>query len=137
MTTDIEILEKFYSLINVAAITGIINGEVWTVVKPVGRELEDIVINTLTNVESNNNRLNVGVVNINVFTKEKADHRPDGVKIKGFLSAVSLALGIDEDSGKGNQVQLNYKVESLKTFRDIDNPLMYFSNIRLNFSHKN
>lgn len=137
MTTDIEILEQFYSLINVTGVTSIISGEVWTVVKPVGRELEDVVINTLTNNESNNNRLNVGVININVFTKEKADHRPDGVKIKSFLSAISLALLIDEDSGKGSQVQLNYKVESQKTFRDNDNPLMYFSNIRLNFSHKN
>lgn len=137
MVTDIDILEKFYQLINVTSVTNLIDGEIWTVVKPVARQFEDVVINALTNSESNNNRLNVGVVNINVFVKEKQDRRPDAIKLKSFISAIHTALNIEVESGKGQYGQLNYKIESQKTFRDNEDPLMYFANIRLNFSHKN
>jgi len=135
MIADFEILGKFYELLNVSSITDIIDGEIWKIVKPVGREFEDIVINTLTNENSNNGHLNTGVVNINSFTFETAGHTPDTLRMQTINNVIIAALNMQ--FGEGNFERLNFRIISQKTFRDNDNPLMFFSNLKISYSFKN
>ena len=135
MVTDSTILGKFYELLNVVGITGIINGEIFKITKPINRQSEDIVIGMLLNDITNNDHMNTGNVNINCFTSANKDHTANTLRIDIILNAVIVALNMV--NAEGNYGQLNFRIASQKTFRDNDDPLMFYSNIKLNFSHKN
>lgn len=135
MITDVKILGTLYTLLNVAGVTGLINGELWKVSKPVDRQLEDIVLNSLTNLNTNNHHLNIGVININSFTRANADHTANTLRLQAIHDAIITALDIV--GGQLTYGLLNGRIEQQKTFRDNDDPLMFFSNIRINFSYKN
>ena len=135
MVTDSVILGKFFELLNVPGVTGTIDGEVFKITKPINRQSEDIVIGILLNNITNNEHMNTGEVNINCFTAANNDHTSNTLRIETILLAVINALNLV--NGEGNHGQLNYRIASQKTFRDYDDPLLFFSNIKLNFSHKN
>ena len=135
MVTDSIILGKFFELINVIGVTGIIGGEVYKITKPIGRQSEDVVINALTNDVIINDHLNTGIININCFVTANKDHTSNTDRIETIVQAVITALGLE--FSEGGSVQLNYQLISQKTFRDYDDPIMFYSNIKLNFSHKN
>jgi hypothetical protein len=134
MITDLEIISKFYQILNIPAITGVITGEIWNLKKPVNRQEEDIVINLLTNNVTSNLHLLTGVANINTFIKANDDHTPNGIRIKEINDLIIAALNIDNNEGSVGL--LTYRLESQKTFRDNDDPTMYFSNLRLKFTLK-
>lgn len=134
MITDIEILGLFYKILNVPAITSIINGEIWKIAKPVGRELEDIVINMLTNSQATSMRFNNGIININSFTIETQTHEPDSLRLKQINDLIISELNFE--NGKSIEGQLDFRLISQKTFRDNDNNLMYYSNLKIEYSYK-
>lgn len=135
MVTDSTILGKFFELINVVGVTGVIGGKVYKITKPVGRQNEDIVIGLLTNDIIINDHLNTGIVNINCFTIANQDHTANTLRLETITQAIITALNIvNSEGGSG---QLNYQLTGQKTFRDFDDPKMFYSNIKLNFSHKN
>lgn len=135
MITDNEILSKFFRLVNVQGVTSVINGKVYIGEKPVARELEDIVIGVLTSKSEFNGELLTGEININCFTKAIGNHTRDARKLNLITQAVITALDLTYD--EGNSGGLHYKLLSQKTFRDFDNPIMFYSNIKMKFSNKN
>jgi hypothetical protein len=133
--TDNEILAKLFKVVNVSPVTSIIDGEVFLGEKPIERTSEDIVIGVLVSKSEFNGSLTTGTVNINCFTKAINNHTRDAKRLNTITGVVITALGLTYD--EGHTGLLNYKFESQKTFRDFDNPSMYYSNIKLRFSHKN
>jgi hypothetical protein len=135
MLTDNEILGLFFKIINVSDITTLISGMVWIGEKPVDRSVEDIVINMLNSKPDFNGELHTGYVNVNCFTKANEFHTRDAARIDTITDAVLIALDIVLNEGHSGA--LHYRLESQKTLRDYDDPTMYYSNIKLKFSHKN
>jgi len=135
MITDNDILSRFFKLINVSSVLDEIDGQVWIGEKPIDREFEDIVINMLTSKQEFNSELMIGIININCFSRMNVQNMRDSARLIALTGFVISALNFA--FGEGSDGPLSYRIESQKTFRDNDNPRMYYSNLKLNFSHKN
>ena len=122
-------------MLNVSTITTLINGKLFIGEKPIARDLEDIVIGVLLSKPEFNGELQVGTVNINCFTKAINNHTRNAARLNEITDAVITVLNLTYNNG--NSGALHYQLESQKTFRDYDDPSMFYSNIKLKFSHKN
>ena len=134
MTTDNSILTTLFKAISTTEVLSVIDGAVFKGEKPLNQTSQDIVINMLDNRSVANDNLKSGVVNINCFCKELSNHTRNSTKLDEITQAVFLALNIV--NGSGNINNLIYEFVSQKTFKDIDDPVMFYSNIRLNFNIK-
>lgn len=90
MVTDIR------SLINIPAITGLINGKVWPTERPAGRAETDFVVNGLA-ITNTPDQIGYGNVNIHVASlTETANGRtysmPDQAKLSALAKAVTPYL---------------------------------------------
>lgn len=134
MENSVSILEKFYTILNVASLTDVITGEVFMSDKPKDREVEDVVINVLSNpdvriTERASARLSLvdGYVNVNIFCKATKSDTPDTLRFK-TLTPIVVGL-IDEQYKEG----IYLSVESDNIFRDTGNSNMFYNNLRINF----
>lgn len=135
MKTDNGILSLFYQKINVSGVTSKIDGKIYKGEKPLNSQKQDIVINILTNDSIANNILQSGVVNINCFCVQDTYTVRNYAKLDEIITAVITALSLT--NGSGGSGQLSYELKSQKAMRDFDDPKMFFSNLRLDFTYKN
>jgi Na+/H+ antiporter NhaB len=135
MIKDNDILALLFKIINVSGITSIITGKVYVGEKPLESIKEDIVIGMLTNKHEANGTLITGEININCFVTAINNHTRNASRLSTITDAVITVLNLSYD--EGHTSTLNYKIVSQKTFRDFDNPSLYYSNIRLKFTYKN
>ena len=135
MVTEDVILTEIYKLLNVTSVTTAIDGKIYKGEKPVNRQLQDIVIGLLTNTKGTLDKIQTGIININIFCKESVYHLRNNTKLNEITASVINALLLFE--GQNDIAAFHIVLDSQKVFRDNDDLEMFYNNIRLDFSYKN
>jgi len=126
MKTVHDIVDVLYAIINVASVTDLLDGEVYRFKKPLNNQLRDITIRPLVN--NQNVDTQSIVVNVNIFAKDLESGIADEANLKPMTEAVVVVL----EAYNSGAVFFKVKINSQLLLDDNEDPLMSYSNLRLN-----
>lgn len=89
MKTTFDAEKEFYKILNVAGVTGNIDGAVYRSSRPINSEKQDVVIVPLG---INGEFVQEGFMNINIYAKDLSDSTPDISKLETITKAVISTL---------------------------------------------
>lgn len=125
MKSSLDVIENTYQLINVTSVTSIISGKVYATGRPSGSQLEDIEINTLSNIPDH---LQQGFLNVNIYAKEIEAGRPNLAK---FKQVIDVLIPILEDARTDDFfIQID---DDKGIFKDNEQDNTYFYNLKLTY----
>lgn len=134
LKTQFDFSARLYTILNVAALTGIITGKVYNTSRPQESRVEDIIIVPLaTDVEN----LSTAIININCY----ADNINIGAlgpavniaKLKQFTNAILLLI----DTYNNAAGKTDYFFMHIENIITIEEPTQSFVNIRVECTYEN
>lgn len=126
MSTNFDVLERLYPLINVPSVNTLIDGKVYKFNKPLNSEKRDIVLSTLPLRDGEEVVVQTGTVFINIY--QKTPTRPNSA----FLNSVTDVIVTRLESYSQATTYMDIEIASQNVFKDQDQPNMSYSSIRLN-----
>jgi len=131
MKTTLEQVDILWQRLTDSPVKAALNGGIYKHIRPVNSSKEDVVINSLPNV---NGDLQQSVCNINIFVPNKAQNlngvqdnsQPDSARLK-VLADLAIAALTDQWGE-----DYNFDIQQSVLIRDDISPSWYY-NIRLNF----
>jgi hypothetical protein len=131
MKTTLELVNIIWQVLTVSPVKEEITGGIFKHIRPLNSEKEDVVINSLPNL---NTDLSQAVVNVNVFVPNKTQNlngaqdtsQPDAARLEELAGMATDAL---EDQWGDDY---NFDVQQSVLIRDEEGGSWYY-NIRLNF----
>lgn len=127
MKTTFDILDEIYPILNVEAVTSLIDGEVCRNNKPLSSELQDVVILPLDN--RNGEVIQPGVFIINCFCKKLNNGLHNETKLIEITDAVISAL---QDYYNTGDPYFYFKIVNQLIFNDNEQKNMSYVSIRIN-----
>lgn len=116
----------FYKLLQVPAITELIDGKIFKGTRPAGRKNEDIVLGCLTHNCSRG--LCSGLFNVNIYCPSLGAGAPNYKMLEAILDKAAPILE------KGVIEGMYYKTENISSvFTDKENPLINYINLRMSY----
>ncbi len=128
MKTTYDVLDHFYTALNVTSVTSLIDGAVWRRKKPLGRELKDIVIVTLP-IKGDEHDVQEGTVVVNIFCPNLDGGTPNETVLNSITDAVIAAI----EAYTAATEYFGTVIVSENTMQDQDVEEMSYSSIRVNF----
>jgi len=131
MKTTLDLVDILWTFLSGSAVKDEITGGIFKHIRPVNSDKEDVVINSLPNV---NKDLAEAVCNVNVFVPNKSQllngvqdkSQPDSARLKELATLLSITL--EDQWGE----DYNFDVQQSVLIRDETSGGWYY-NIRLNF----
>lgn len=130
MKTVTDILDHFYSIVNVATITNIIGGTVYRLEKPKDSESQDIVLRSLSINGNNRGDIQSGTMMVNCFAQ---NHLKTGRPNEVYLDSVTDAVVSVLEGYADTSTYLALDIVSQNILPDEQNEKMCFSNIRVDY----
>ena len=131
LKTSFEILNLIFPILNVANVTSLISGEVYRTRRPVNSDSQDITIQVLSIVETND-VVQEAIVNINIFIKNIRSDDYAGLPDETKLKTVADAVIIELDGYSDTSTYFNFDIIWMNSLPDEDNKKDSYYNIRLN-----
>ena len=129
MKSTFNVLDLFYAALNVVGVTSKIDGRIYRFSKPTSVE-HNAFIKLVPLYIDGDEHLQKGLMNINVFVKNLDENMPNEATLKAVVEAVKTALvGYASTS-----TYFNIDIASENTLADDENPMLSYSNIRVNYS---
>lgn len=132
MKTSFDVLDELYVLLNVTAVTSLINGAVWRRKKPLDRRLQDITISSLD--MRNDENVQPGIVIVNCFCENHPNGLPNETKLKRIGNAVIALL---DDYHKAATMFFRTEIVNETIMQDPDDPAMSYLSIRVSIQIEN
>lgn len=125
MKTSLDILQELYQLVNMEAVTDLIDGAIYIGTPPDGDERTNIALNVINNRAG---YLQEGYANVNIYTKALSKGRPNTLDLQPIVRAVTDIL---EDARVGRYF---FQVDDDKgLFKDPDRDGIHYYNLRIEF----
>ncbi len=133
MKTIEDILNRCYLIVNVSAVTSLLDGRIHRHKKPLNDKLKNIVLTALlikpaTSFERGT-LTQTGVVHINCYAQNLSNGKPDETSINAIMAAVIPKI----EAGHGTTEFFELDIVGQQIFQDPDEDDMSYGSIRVNY----
>ena len=130
MKTIEDVLNSFFTIVNVATVTDILGGSIYRIEKDLNSTDQDLVLSPLPINGAQRTSLQDGTIMINCFSENHIKTgRPDEIYLNSITDVV---LDVLEDFADLS-TYFNFEVISQNIYPDTTNESLSFSNIRVNY----
>ena len=134
MKTSHDVLDILHPVVNVATVTGTIDGKVYRNARPQNSKLRDVVLVPLTirnnpNEDTNESTVQPGTMIANCYAPNLDKGEPDIAHLKVAAAAVVSVI----EAYSNASTYYVFKIISENTMNDLENPDQSYSSLRINY----